>query len=194
MRIDSSEFLLAAVGKNRFPGEGLPEIAFLGRSNVGKSSLINCLLRRRRIAQTSKSPGKTRTLNFYLVNSAFLFVDLPGYGFARVSKGEHASWRRMAEGYLTMRAPLRLALLLVDIRHPPTQLDRQMMAWLQDCEVTTVVVATKADKVSGAKRKAHLEQVRKVLPVEEKVPLMAFSSRTGLGRDALLAQIEACLS
>lgn len=194
MRIHSSEFLFSAVSRKKLPQEGLPEIAFLGRSNVGKSSLINCLLQRRRLAQTSKSPGKTRTLNFYLVNGELLFVDLPGYGYARVSKSEHASWRKMAEGYLSGRSPLRLVLLLVDLRHSPSELDRQMMSWLTREGMPVVVVATKADKVSGSRRKDHALRIRENLSLPPEIPLMPFSARTGLGRDPLLSEIAAAVS
>lgn len=193
MLIRTSEFLYSAVKPSALPREGLPEVAFLGRSNVGKSSLINRLLNRKRLAQTSKSPGKTRTLNFFLVNGEFLFVDLPGYGYARVSKKEHASWRKMAEAYLGDRKPLCCALLLVDIRHRPTDLDRQMMAWLAHSGLRCVVVTTKADKLSGSRRKGQVDMIRKELAVPPDQPVIPFSSSTGLGRDHILDEIASAL-
>jgi len=193
MKILTSEFLFSAVKQSSLPRDGLPEIAFLGRSNVGKSSLINRLLNRKRLAQTSKSPGKTRTLNFFLVNGELLFVDLPGYGYARVSKTEHASWRKMAEGYLGNREPLCCALLLIDIRHRPTELDRHMMNWLSYSGLRTVVVTTKADKLSGSRRKGQVDMIRKELAVPAGHPVIPFSSSTGLGRDHVLKEIETAL-
>ena len=193
MDIRTSEFLYSAVKPTSLPREGLPEIAFLGRSNVGKSSLINRLLNRNRLAQTSKSPGKTRTLNFFLVNGDLLFVDLPGYGYARVSKKEHASWRKMAEGYLGDRKPLCCALLLVDIRHRPSELDRHMMDWLAHSGLRTVVVTTKADKLSGSRRKGQVDMIRKELAVPADRPVIPFSSSTGLGRDHVLEELDTAL-
>ena len=182
MKIKSSEYVTSAVRPSQYLKGDLPEIAFLGRSNVGKSSLINSLLNRKRLAQTSKAPGKTRMLNFYLVNGSFVFVDLPGYGYAKVSRSVHAAWSEMIEGYLSRRGVLRLLVLLVDLRHPPSKLDREMKLWISRCRCPSLVIATKADKVGSSRRAAHLKMLRNDLSLSTGENLILYSSSSGLGR------------
>lgn len=193
MIVHSAEFLGSASGSAGYPRSGLPEVAFVGRSNVGKSSLINSLLNRRRLAKTSVTPGKTRTINFFLVNGSFLFVDLPGYGYARVSKNLQSSWKHMVERYLEGRPSLKCVVLLVDLRHPGKDLDRRMKAWLDHFALPTVVVATKADKVGGSARRESLSKIRRDLPVGAAQTLLPYSARTGLGRESLWEALKVSL-
>jgi GTP-binding protein len=190
MKITSAEFVTAAVDPSGYPGGRRPEIAFLGRSNVGKSSLINSLLNRRKLAQTSRTPGKTRTLNFFLVNNGFLFVDLPGYGYARISRTRQAEWGKVIEAYLSQRALLCACVLLVDLRHPPSPLDCRMKSWLDHYHRPTVIVGTKADKIGATARKKNLEILRRELPVADAQPLIAFSARAGIGKARLWSSLE----
>src|SRR5437773_6264981 len=148
MKITSAEFVKSAFEKRHWITDGRAEIAFLGRSNVGKSSLINSLLLRRGLARTSNTPGRTQSINFFLINESFYFVDLPGFGFARVSKAMRSDWGKMAEEYLEQRRELALSIQLVDSRHEPTELDRQLNEWLVFHEKKHLVVATKSDKLS----------------------------------------------
>lgn len=175
------------------PGE-LPEVAFSGRSNVGKSSLINILLRRSRkkIAHVSSTPGKTQALNFYRVNDQFFLVDLPGFGYARVPQPVQGEWRELIEGYLSCSPRLRGVVHLVDVRHPPTELDRHMMEYLSGVGVPTLVVATKMDKLKKSERARHLARVQQDLAVDAQ-QLLPFSSHTGEGRDALLIALDPLL-
>lgn len=193
MKIQSAAFLTSAAKPADYPSGDLPEVAFLGRSNVGKSSLINSLLNRRRLAQTSRTPGKTRTINFFEVNGTFHLVDLPGYGYARISRSLHAGWEKMLETYLSGRQSLRGAVLLVDLRHPPTKLDCQMKYWLDHYGCPTVVVATKADKVGTSRHRKHLREIREGLPVKEHQLLLTCSARTGFGKDRLWSALRSFL-
>jgi len=186
MKIVSAQFLTSAAAVRQFPPPYVPEIAFLGKSNVGKSSLINALLQRKNLVKTSSTPGKTRLLNFFLVNERFRFVDLPGYGFAKVSQTERASWRRLCESYLSRRENLRGVVMIVDIRHAPGPLDQEMRAWLEAMGIATLVVASKADKLTRSQVQAQLAAVAEGLPAE--APL-AFSAKTHLGRDELWARL-----
>ena len=190
MKITSAEFVTAAVEPSGYPGDRSPEIAFIGRSNVGKSSLINSLLNRRKLAQTSRTPGKTRTLNFFLVNDGFFFVDLPGYGYARISRARQAEWGKVIEVYLSQRTLLCACVLLVDLRHAPSPLDCQMKSWLDHYQCPTVIVGTKADKIGVEARRKNLEILRNELPVSYDQPLIAFSSRTGIGKAQLWSSLE----
>lgn len=193
MRILSAEFIKSAAAPAGYPAGGLPEIAFCGRSNVGKSSLINTMLTRRRLAQTSKTPGKTRTINFFLINEAFYFVDLPGYGYAKTGRSLRKSWGKMVETYLSSRGVLRAAVLLVDIRHSPTGLDRQMKEWLDHYGHSVVVAATKEDKVGSQAARRSLDHIAGELPLLEGQPLIPFSSKTGRGKDRLWSALDARL-
>lgn len=192
MEISRAEFITSLPAYGPFPGEGLPQIAVAGRSNVGKSSLINCLCRRNGLARTSSTPGKTRLINVFLINDAFHLIDLPGYGFAKVDKEERMRWGKMMEGYFASNAPLRHVLHLVDIRHEPTQDDLDMNRFLRGRGIPFTVVVTKADKVSRASRMKYLAPILRALSVQpwEVIP---FSSQDQTGRPELLAALEKAL-
>jgi len=192
IKIRKAEMVISAVARGQYPAEGLPEVAIGGRSNVGKSSLINTLLNRRNFARTSSQPGKTRTINFYRINDAFFLVDLPGYGFAKTSKSEQLKWGRMMEEYLNTRTTLRGVLHLVDIRHRPTQLDVMFYEWIKHAGFHGIVLATKADKVPRGKRKQRFDEIIEALGMEGDDLLIPCSSATGEGRDEVwevLAQL-----
>lgn len=189
MKIKQSEFVISAVGPSQYPEDGIPEVALAGRSNVGKSSLINKMLLRRNLARTSQQPGKTQTLNYYKINGELYFVDFPGYGYAKVSKSEREAWGKMIERYLRAREPMKLVLQLVDLRHPPSAEDQRMYEWLSHYEIPMTVVATKADKVSRSQWPKHTKVIRQTLGMPGHVPLILFSSETGQGRDELWSLI-----
>ncbi|MDD4237630.1 MAG: ribosome biogenesis GTP-binding protein YihA/YsxC [Desulfotomaculaceae bacterium] len=189
MKITSTEFVTSAVKPLNYPVGELPEVALAGRSNVGKSSLLNKLINRKRLARTSNTPGRTRLINFFLVNDSFHLVDLPGYGYARVPLGERDSWRKMVESYLLTRPNLKGVLLLVDSRHPPTEMDLQMYGWLKFRGLPAAVAATKADKLSRSRLLQSLKVIRSELQLSEGDVLIPFSAETGQGREALLEVI-----
>ncbi|MFR8601168.1 MAG: ribosome biogenesis GTP-binding protein YihA/YsxC, partial [Clostridioides difficile] len=182
MKIRSSEITMSAVNKSQYPAEGIPEIALAGRSNVGKSSIINTLLNRRNFARTSQTPGKTRTINFYLINNEFYFVDLPGYGYAKIAKSEKEKWGGIMERYLESRQELCSIFLLVDIRHEPTADDKLMYEWIKHFGYNCVVIATKADKISRGQYQKHISIIRKKLQMEssEKVIPVSSLKKTGV--------------
>ena len=186
MKITSAEFVKSAFNESHWTTDGLPEIAFLGRSNVGKSSLLNSLLQRKGLARTSNTPGRTQSINFFLVNESFYFTDLPGYGYAKVSKMMRQDWGKMAEEYLAERRELMLSIQLVDSRHQPTMLDKQLNEWLIYHQKNHIIVATKADKLSNNKLKTSLEEMEKLLPVSRIIP---YSALTGKGREELWREI-----
>jgi GTP-binding protein len=185
MKISSSEFIISAVGPKQYPETCLPEVALVGRSNVGKSSLINCFLNRNNFARTSSRPGKTGQLNYYLINNAFYFVDLPGYGFAQVSKDVKAQWGKMIEAYLNNRREIRAVIQLVDMRHPPSADDKTMHNWLMSKNIPTLVVATKADKISRGQWQKHLKAIKEGLDLPGIDVILPFSAETREGRDEL---------
>lgn len=180
VQIKEAVFAAAAVSPDQWPRDGRPEFAFVGRSNVGKSSLINCLTMRKKLAHTSNTPGRTQTINFYRVNGSLYLVDLPGYGYARVSRDTKKRWGQMIETYLTGRPVLRGVVQIVDLRHPPTADDQRMWEWLQAFGIPSLVVATKADKISRGRWLSHQRQVEKGLAVQKCV---LFSAESGLGRE-----------
>ncbi|MGD9590363.1 MAG: ribosome biogenesis GTP-binding protein YihA/YsxC [Pyrinomonadaceae bacterium] len=186
MKIISAEFERSCFGKSDWVADGRPEIAFLGRSNVGKSSLLNSLLGRKGLARTSNTPGRTQSINFFLVNGKFHFVDLPGYGYARVSKSMRADWGVMAREYLTEREELVLSVQLVDARHEPSELDKQLNEWLHFNNKRHIVVATKADKLSANQLK---NQFRAIAGTFGESRVFVYSSQTGKGRPELWAEI-----
>ena len=194
MKIRSSEIVVSAIRKEQYPAEGLPEIALVGRSNVGKSSATNALLNRRNFARTSQTPGKTRTINFYKINNEFYFVDLPGYGYAKVSKSEKDKWGVIMERYLQDRQELCAIFLLVDIRHEPTNDDVMMYEWIKHFGYNCVVIATKADKISRGQYQKHISIIRKKLQPEkdEKVIPLSSSKKTGVEDvwNEIIAQYE----
>ncbi|HAA37329.1 MAG TPA: YihA family ribosome biogenesis GTP-binding protein [Firmicutes bacterium] len=185
MKIKTAEFIISAVKEAQFPQTGLPEVAFVGRSNVGKSSLLNSLLNRKKLALTSSSPGKTRLINFFLINKSFYFVDLPGYGYARVSREMKRQWGEIIEDYLAQREPLKLVVQLVDVRHPPTADDLQMYQWLTYSNLPTVIVATKVDKITRGRWQKQLQQIRTGLGLGPQGPVIFYSSQTGQGKEEL---------
>jgi len=194
MKIRSSEIVVSAIKKDQYPAEGLPEIALVGRSNVGNSSATNALLNRRNFARTSQTPGKTRTINFYKINEEFYFVDLPGYGYAKVSKSEKDKWGVIMERYLQDRPELCAIFLLVDIRHEPTNDDVMMYEWIKHFGYNCVIIATKADKISRGQYQKHISVIRKKLQLEkdEKVLPLSSSKKTGVEDvwNEIIAQYE----
>ena len=178
---------------SRLPENALPEFAFAGKSNVGKSSLINGLMNRKSLARTSAQPGKTQTINFYNINGAFYFVDLPGYGYAKVSPEEKARWGKMVERYLHRTKQLRRIFLLVDIRHEPNANDRQMYEWIKANGYEPVIVATKLDKIKKSQRDAQLNLIRDILQLPEETPVFPYSALTKEGRDEIYAYLEEML-
>lgn len=220
-----SEFVLSAAAPRQFPVDGLPEIALVGRSNVGKSSMLNSLLRMQKLARTSNTPGRTQTLNFYRIwpegkpkfgdpkdpddadrfslkgtaleaaraTGAFYFVDMPGYGYARVSESQKQSWRKLIEHYLLTREGMRGVIQVVDLRHPPSKDDIAMWDWLRHYGRHRVCLATKADKVPRTQRPAHLKQVSQDLGLAGET-LLLFSAEEGLGREDLWAWVVSATS
>ncbi len=166
MRIHSAEFLLSASTKRQFPAETLPEIAFAGRSNVGKSTLINSLLNRKKLVKTSATPGKTQLINFFKVNDKFYFVDLPGYGYAKVPESVRRKWQNLVEAYLSERKTLRNVVLIVDSRHNPTIQDRQLLEWLKYFQRPSLIVASKIDKLKRGQVKNYLQKIKNNLSIE----------------------------
>lgn len=191
--IRSMEFMggMATIGGWR-PELDLPEIAFAGRSNVGKSSLLNKVLKRRSFARVSKTPGRTREINFFKVNDAFILADLPGYGYAKVSKERSAEWGPLIESYLRGTKDLRGVVQLLDVRHDPTNDDRQMLDFLADVGVPVMFVATKIDKLSRAAGEKRVRDLAIMLQVEED-HIIPFSAQTGVGRDELAGAIAGLL-
>ncbi|WP_313343403.1 ribosome biogenesis GTP-binding protein YihA/YsxC [Sedimentibacter sp.] len=181
MIIRKAELLITAVKKEQYPDTVVPEIAFAGKSNVGKSSMINALLNRRSLARTSSQPGKTQTLNFYNINDAFNFVDLPGYGYAKVSKSEKEKWAKMIDTFLHNRKQLKEVILLVDIRHEPSNNDIQMYDWIKSCGYTGYVIASKADKLSKSQQIRSVNIIKKTLNIADSNIIIPFSAASKLG-------------
>ncbi|ROR01478.1 GTP-binding protein [Desulfosoma caldarium] len=186
--IRSAEYVTSAVAPQGYPQEGLPEVAFAGRSNVGKSSLINILLGRKKLVRTSATPGRTQTLNFFRINDAFVFVDLPGYGYAKVPPEIRKQWGPMVEQYLTTRRELAGLVHIMDLRHPPTADDLQLWNWLQSHGLHAVPVLTKADKVPRSKRLPHAQAASRLLGVAV-TDIVLFSATTREGVEALWARL-----
>lgn len=186
MEIKQSSFVKSAVAREQYPTDGKIEIAFVGRSNVGKSSLINSLTNRRKLVKVSGTPGKTRLINFFLINNDFYFVDLPGYGYAKVSKVEKESWKKVVETYLTGRRELKKIILLVDSRREPTQLDITMHEWVKHYGYEYTIVATKSDKLTRNERQKSEKIIKDTLKMNENEKLIYFSSLNKSGREELL--------
>lgn len=190
MKINKSDLLAIAAKPNQYPNEGIPEIAFCGRSNVGKSSLLNLLTKRKNLARVSGNPGKTRTINFYTINNdAFRIVDLPGYGYAKVSKSISANWGDMIETYLKNRESLKAVALLVDIRHDPSTQDCQMYEWLKYYGYSGLIVATKADKISRNDLSKKIKAIRNVLGADEDDIILPVSALKKTGMAELMKVI-----
>ena len=190
MDLSKVKYESTAVRPNQYPAGSIPEIALVGRSNVGKSTIINTLLNRKGIARVSSEPGKTRGINFYNVDDALYLVDLPGYGYAKVSKDEKAKWGKMIETYLNSRRQLEMTLMLVDIRHAPSEDDKMMYRWITERGLRHIVVATKTDKISRGQIHNRLQEIRKVLGLTQEDTLIAYSSETKQGKDEIWAAIR----
>ncbi len=182
MKIKQSSFVTSAVWKDQYPEEPLPEIAFAGRSNVGKSSMINMLINRRGLAKTSSTPGKTQLVNFYDVDGLFRLVDLPGYGYARVSKSKKSEWGKIIDTYLSSRENLMEVLLLVDCRHKPTEDDKEMYQWIKAYGYNGIVVATKSDKLSQSQLAKQVKLIRETLEMTPESVLIPISSEKRGGK------------
>ncbi len=193
MKVTQARFEISAVKPQQYPSGLQPEIALAGRSNVGKSSLINCLLNRKNLARTSSKPGKTQTINFYLINNQFYFADVPGYGFARVSKSMRRSWGKMMDTYFRQRANIRAVIQVVDFRHPPSADDQMMYQYLKSLKIPIILVATKIDKIGRTKWQKHLKVVRETLQLQPQDELILFSAVTKYGKEELWKAIEAKL-
>lgn len=190
MKIGQAEYVISAVGPAQYPKDGLPEIALAGRSNVGKSSFINKMLDRRNLVRISEKPGKTQKLNYFKINGSFYFVDVPGYGYAKVSKKEKEAWGKMLEAYFSQRNELSAVVHLVDLRHPPSKEDRQMHDYLSYFGRPIVTVATKADKVSKNRHRQQKQLIIDDLGLGTDEPLLLFSSVTGAGKDDAWRALE----
>lgn len=194
MKINKSDLQAMAVAPAGYPQDELTEIAFAGRSNVGKSSFINTMLNRTNLARTSGKPGKTRTINFYIINESFRFVDLPGYGYAQVSKTERKKWGEIIEKYLKNRPNLKAIALILDIRHKPSPQDIDMFNWIRAYNIEPIVVATKADKIARGQWERHLKIIRETLEVKAgEVMIIPFSSSKKMNVDKLWEVLEGYL-
>jgi len=194
LKINTARFLKSGASARHYPDLSLPEIAFAGRSNVGKSSLINTLVNRKKLARTSATPGKTQMLNFFLINDTWVFVDLPGYGYARVPEAVRASWGPMVEAYLMERKFLRLVVLILDIRRDPSEQDLSLLAWLRFYNRAHVIALSKADKLSRGVRRRRAGEIRAALELGSDETVVPFSARTGEGKDALWGLIRKTLA
>lgn len=190
MKVNNVELVISAVRPDQYPEDGLPEFALAGRSNVGKSSFINKMIGRKSMARISSKPGKTQTLNFYKIEEKLFYVDVPGYGYAKVSKSEREAWGKMIERYITDREPLRAVIQIVDLRHPPSRDDIAMYDFMKHFEIPCIIIATKADKIPKGKWDKHKKIVRTTLDMDKSDPLIIFSSETGLGKDEAWKEIE----
>ncbi|MFN4308125.1 ribosome biogenesis GTP-binding protein YihA/YsxC [Sulfurihydrogenibium azorense] len=188
MSIKSVEFIKSAVKPEDYPPPDKPEVAVVGRSNVGKSSLINAIFKRS-VAKVSSTPGKTRLINFFTLNNDIYFVDLPGYGFASVSQKERLSWQKMIENYLLNRENLKLIIMLVDTRYPPTNLDILMKQWLDTFEKPYFVVGTKIDKLNQSEKAKAKKVIKETLDLDDNTPIFLVSAKEGTGIDNLVSEI-----
>ncbi|NLL70522.1 MAG: YihA family ribosome biogenesis GTP-binding protein [Epulopiscium sp.] len=194
MEVNNVELEVVSGNASQFPTSNLIEIAFAGKSNVGKSSLINTLINRRALARTSSQPGKTQTINFYNVENQMYFVDLPGYGYAKVSKEQRQQWGSFIETYLHERPQLKLILLLVDIRHTPSEQDHMMYQWMKHYGFPIIVIATKMDKLKRSQVSHHIAMVRQGLHMTEDEILIPFSAVTKQGKDEIWEKLDQTLS
>lgn len=194
MKVLNAAFLKSTIEPGQFPKDGRPEFAFAGRSNVGKSTLLNALMGRKGLAKTSSTPGKTQTLNFFDINSQIYFVDLPGYGYAKVPKDLKDQWNRVMLDYLNNRKPLRMVAALLDARHKPTELDIQIIDLLDDAEKPTLIVATKIDKLKRGQRAKQMKLIREALGLDEDALVLPCSAVTGEGVRELWQVIDDILA
>ena len=191
INLQNAEFVRSAVSRKDFPRDGMVQVAFAGRSNVGKSSVINRLLNRKNFARVGAAPGKTVHINYFRIDRAFYLVDLPGYGYAKVSKGERDRWGRRMEEYFADPELMSLGVMIVDARHKPTEDDRTMAQWYKDAGRPFLVVANKLDKLKKSQIEPNLQQIRLTLELDEDVKLISFSAEKGTGRQELLNEIFA---
>ena len=191
MKIHSAEFLLSASTTRQFPAATLPEIAFAGRSNVGKSTLFNSLLNRKKLVKTSATPGKTQLINFFKINDQFYFVDLPGYGYAKVPESVRRKWQNLVEAYLSERETLRNVVLIIDCRHNPTVQDRQLLEWLEYYQRPSLIVASKIDKLKRGQVQKHLQTIKHDLSIES-FPLGHSSMQFGR-REEIWKKLVPCI-
>ena len=178
---------------SKLPQNDKPEFAFAGKSNVGKSSLINGLMNRKRLARVSQEPGKTQTINYYNINDEFYLVDLPGYGFAKVPEQVKAKWGRMIENYLNKSRMLRQVFLLIDIRHDPSANDKMMYDWIVSTGAQPIIIATKSDKLKNSQIESHLEAIRQTLGMPDDACLIPYSAQTKAGREEIYAVMDSLL-
>lgn len=191
--INNAKFVLSAVMPQQYPISILKEVAFAGRSNVGKSSIINTLLNRKAIARVAQTPGKTREINFYDLDQKLYFVDLPGYGYAKVSKEKKSTWGDIIGTYLNTRETLALIIMLVDIRHTPTQDDCVMYEWIHNSNIPFVIVASKVDKIPRSQVKPRVDDIRKTLGLEKDAVVIPYSSESKQGKDEIWSRIDSVL-
>ena len=187
--ISSAEFITSASRPEQYPREDLPEMAFAGRSNVGKSTLINCLVQRKKLVRTSRTPGRTQLINFFKINNAFMFVDLPGYGYAKVSQSLRATWGPMVEAYFDSRKSLRGVVQIMDLRHPPTPDDVSLWNWLKDRNVPAIPILTKADKLTRTNWQPLARAAGRIIGISP-AEFIFFSAQTRQGRDQLLLKVK----
>ena len=190
MKVINTEFVTGAVSSKQYPKEAFPEFAFVGRSNVGKSSLIRSLLNRKKLVRISSTPGKTREINFFRINEKFMFADLPGYGFARVTPALQKKWKQMIEEYLINREPLMAIVFIVDIRRKPTELDITLKEWLEDLDRNYFLVITKSDKLSGVERSKQTKIIKSAFMGANALAAVTYSSKNHLGRKELWSQLQ----
>jgi len=190
MKVNDAKYELTAVKPEQYPQKNIPEIAFVGRSNVGKSSIINALINRKNLARTGSAPGKTREINFYNIDDKLYFVDLPGYGYASVSKTEKSTWGKMIETYLSTRSQLKMIIMLVDIRHTPSKDDIQMYQWLENSKIHCVIAAVKVDKIPRSQVITKLKDIRETLKLNSNVNIIPFSSETKQGKEDLWGSVD----
>lgn len=190
MKVHAAEIVISAVSKKQYPKSALAEVALAGRSNVGKSSFINTLIDRKKLARTSSKPGRTQTINFYLIENKFHFVDLPGYGYAKVSKQERAKWGEMIDEYFANRKQLQAVVSLIDMRHDPSEGDIQMYDFLKYYNFPVIVVATKADKVAKNKREQQISRIKEILDFDENDRFVVFSTVTKESKEEAWKAIE----
>ena len=189
INLQNAEFILSAANAGSFRRDGIPQVAFAGRSNVGKSSVINRLLNRKNFARVGTSPGKTIHINYFKIDDTFYLVDLPGYGYAKVSKSERDRWGRLMESYFAHPELMTLGVMIVDSRHKPTADDCTMAQWFKDTGCPLIVVANKLDKLKKSEVEPNLQRVRETLELDETVQVIPFSAEKGTGREELLAAI-----
>ena len=193
IHLQKAEFVRSAARREDFPRDGLPQVVFAGRSNVGKSSVINRVLGRKNFARVGNSPGKTTHINYFRIDGKFYLVDLPGYGYAKVSQAERARWGRLIQSWFDDPALMSLGCMLVDARHAPTADDRTMGAWFRETGRPFLVVANKLDKLTKSEIEPGLQRIREVLELDETVKVIPFSAEKGTGREELLGELAAHL-